>query len=34
MIKLYAEELLMNNKELHDKVHAAMYRLIKDKGVA
>ena len=24
----------MNNKELHDKVHAAMYSLIKEKGVA
>lgn len=24
----------MNNKELHDKVHSAMYMLIKEKGVA
>lgn len=24
----------MNNKELHDKVHSAMYELIKTKGVA
>ena len=24
----------MNKKELHDKVHSAMYTLIKDKGVA
>lgn len=24
----------MNNKELHDKVHSAMYELIKEKGVA
>jgi hypothetical protein len=24
----------MNNKELHDKVHSAMYALIKEKGIA
>jgi len=26
--------LLMNNKDLHTKVHAAMYKLIREKGVA